>query len=152
VICNAATALVGPQQYDYGLAAVQLIKSGEQMSGLHANLNYWISVWSGFAMIVNRKTPFHRDPGAAAPCYDLLVSGGTHTDCKLEMPDLGATVSYNPGTAVAVTGKVLRHGVRSWSGGERICQAHFMKDSVHDHLGLPRPSWVNYDDYISMTE
>ena len=83
--------------------------------------------------------------------YDLLVSAGTHVDCVLDIADLGASFSYQPGTAIAVVGKVLCHGVKCWDGGERICQDHFMKDAVHDRLGLSRPSWVNYADYIRLT-
>jgi hypothetical protein len=37
-----------------------------------------------------------------------------------------------------------------WEGGKRIYQAWFMKDTVHDHLGVPRPTWVNYEDYIAL--
>ena len=150
VLCNAMTALVASQQYDSGQAAIQKIKDGKELDSLHPNLGYWHSIWSGFSLIVNRMTVFHRDPGASAPCFDLLISGGTHSDCKLELPDIGATLSYAPGTGVFVTGRVLRHGVKSWSGGERICLAHFMKDIVHDRLGQPRPEWTNIDDFLEI--
>jgi hypothetical protein len=150
VLCNAMTALVASQQYDSGQAAIQQIKDGKELDSLHPNLGYWHSIWSGFSLIVNRMTVFHRDPGASAPCFDLLISGGTHSDCKLELPDIGATLSYAPGTGVFVTGRVLRHGVKSWSGGERICLAHFMKDIVHDRLGQPRPEWTNIDDFLEI--
>jgi hypothetical protein len=83
--------------------------------------------------------------------FDSLFSAGTHTNCNLDVPDIGATFSYLPGTGVAIAGKVLRHGVKVWEGGERICQARFMKDAVHDRLGLLKPTWVNYDDYIDLT-
>jgi hypothetical protein len=150
VISNAITALVAPRQYDYGLAAIELIKNGRHLYDRHPILDSWISVWSGFAMIVNRVTAIHRDLGGAPEDYDLLFSSGTHNACNLDVPDLGATLSYRPGTAVAITGRVLQHGVKTWEGGERICQARFIKDAVHDRLGLPRPTWVNYDDYIAL--
>jgi hypothetical protein len=150
VLSNAITALVAPQQYDSGLAAIQQIKQGDELDSFHDNLNHWYSIFSGFSLIVNRKTPFHRDPGASGTCFDLLISGGTHSDCWLELPDLGTTLSYAPGTGVFVTGRVLRHGVSSWSGGERICLAHFMKDAVHDRLGQPRPGWMKLDDFLEI--
>ena len=150
IICNTLTSLVAPQLYDVGLAAIQLIKEGHSLHRTHQNVDLWTSVWSGFALIVNRKTPFHRDQGGAPPDYDLLISSGTHTSCVLEVCDLGLTANYVPGTAIAIAGKVLRHGVRTWDGGERICQAHFIKDAVHDRLGLPRPDWVLYDTYLDL--
>ena len=150
VISNAITALVAPRQYDYGLAAIELIKKGQHLYDRHPIVDSWISVWSGFAMILNRVTPIHRDLGGAPEDYDLLFSSGTHDTCNLDVPDLGATLLYRPGTAVAITGRVLQHGVKMWEGGERICQARFMKDAVHDRLGLPRPTWVNYEEYIAL--
>ena len=151
VMCNAITALIGPQQYDAGLEAICLLKSGSHLHDTHPNLDYWGSVWSGFAIIVNRSTFTHRDTGAAPADYDLLVSSGTHKQCTLDVHDLGLKLSYPPGTGVAVAGKVLRHGVKGWEGGERICQARFMKDAVHDRLGQPRPNWVCHEDYINLT-
>jgi hypothetical protein len=150
-ICNAVTALIGPQQYDTGLAAIQLIKSGVHLDGTHPNLDHWTSVWSGFSIIVNRTTAPHHDVGASPMDYDLLVSGGTHKQCVLDVRDLGSRLSYPPGTGVAILGRVLRHGVDTWDGGERVCQAHFMKDAVNDRLGQPRPEWVCHEDYINMT-
>jgi hypothetical protein len=150
IIYNAITSLVAPKLYDIGLGAVRLIKEGHSLHQTHQNVHLWTSVWSGFALIVNRKTPFHRDPGGAPPDYDLLISSGTHTSCVLEVHDLGVMANYLPSTVVAIAGKVLHHGVGSWDGGERICQAHFIKDAVHDRLGLPRPDWVLYDTYFGL--
>jgi hypothetical protein len=151
VIANAITALVAPQLYDPGLVAIQLVKDGQHLHRSHPNIHLWSSVYSGFAIIVNRLTPPHRDTSGSPMDYDLLVSGGTHKECVLDVHDLGMTLSYLPGTAIAITGKVLRHGVKTWDGGERICQARFVKDAVRDRQGLPRPDWVNYNDYICLT-
>jgi hypothetical protein len=151
IVCNTITALIAPQQYDVGLAAVQLLKDGAHLQSTHPNIDHWTSVWSGFSMIVNRKTYIHRDVGAAPMDYDLLFSSGTHKRCTLDVQDLGLKLWYPPGTGVAITGKVLRHGVEDWDGGERICQARFMKDAVHDRLEQKRPDWVCYDDYVNLS-
>ena len=150
LVVNAITALIAPQQYDAGLAAIQLLKDGMHLHNTHPNLDRWTSVWSGCAMIVNRKTWLHRDLGAAPMDYDLLFSSGTHDECMLDVHDLGLRLLYLPGTAVAIAGKVLRHGVKTWDGGERICQAWFMKDAVHDRLGQQRPDWVCHEDYLDL--
>ena len=151
VIANAITALVAPQQYDSGLVATQLIKDGQHLHRSHPNIHLWNSVYSGFALIVNRVTPPHRDTSGSTADYDLLVSGGTHKECILDVHDLGMALSYHPGTAIAILGKVLRHGVKMWDGGERICQAQFVKDAIHNRQCLPRPDWVSYNDYICLT-
>jgi len=68
----------------------------------------------------------------------------------LNVYELGLRLSYPPDTGVAVAGNILKH-VKTWDGGERICQVCFMKDAVRDRLGQPRPEWVCYEDYISLT-
>jgi hypothetical protein len=148
LLSDAVTALVAPQLYDCGKAAIKCLKEGDHLDRCLPAVNHWHSVWSGFSLIVNRKTPFHRDMGGAPSDYDLLLSGGTHTECFLEVRELGLKLKYLPGTGIAISGRVLRHGVDDWSGGERICQAKFIKDSVHDRLGQQRPSWVLHNDYF----
>ena len=78
-----------------------------------------------------------------------LVVGHTQS-VFLEVQELGLGLSYTPGTGVLIAGKVLRHGVDTWEGGERICLARFIKDSVHDRLGQPRPSWVLHENYFRL--
>ena len=149
LLSDAVTALVAPQQYDRGKAAITCLKKGDYLHQRLPIIDHWHSVWSGSALIVNRATPFHRDTGGAPSDFDLLISSGTHTECFLDVRELGLSLRYSSGTAVAIAGSVLRHGVDGWSGGERICQAKFIKDSVHDRLGQSRPSWVLHGDYFA---
>ena len=151
-ICNAITSVISPALYSAGISAVHELQHGSVLSNHHGVVNHWTSAWSGFSLIVNRTTPLHRDWGAAAPFYDLLVSAGTHTECSLHLPDIGARFRYCPGTAIAISGRVLRHEVSDWCGGERICCAHFMKDAVHERLGQPRPSWPLLADYLTLID
>jgi hypothetical protein len=151
ILSDAVTALVAPKQYDCGKAAIMSLKEGNHLDRHLPAVDHWNSVWSGFALIVNRETPFHRDMGGAPSDYDFLLSGGTHTECFLDVRELGLKLRYLPGTGIAIAGRVLRHGVGDWSGGERICQAMFIKDSVHNRLGQPRPSWVLHGDYFAQS-
>ena len=82
--------------------------------------------------------------------YDLLVSAGTHTQAKLSVPELGVHLSYRPGDVVAVCGKGFLHEVEDWSGGERVCMSHYMKDNVHEHLEVQCPNWPREGDYLSL--
>ena len=140
-LINAITSVVNPTLYSAGLHAIQAIKQDDPDIT-------WESVWSGFALIVNRETPYHRDSGGSLSMHDLLMSGGTHQDCYMEIAELGAEFSYLPGTIFALTGKALMHRVKTWAGGERICAAHFMRDAVLNRLGQARPSWPVLDHYL----
>jgi len=53
---------------------------------------------------------------------------------------------------VAVCGKVFLHEVADWSGGERVCVSHYMKDNVHECLEVCCPNWPREEDYLSWLE
>jgi hypothetical protein len=79
LLSDAVAALVSPQQYDYGKATIKCLKEDDHLHKRLPVIDHWNSTWSGFSLIVNRKTPLHCDPGGAPSDYDFLVSGGTHT-------------------------------------------------------------------------
>jgi hypothetical protein len=99
------------------------------------------------SVICDRKTLVHRDQGGWPACYDLLVAGGAYDEAWLEVPDIGAKFRYQPGTAVALCGKVLRHFVNHSIGGQRLCYAHYMRNNVHNRLSIPQTSWVSLKFY-----
>ena len=151
ILINSVTALCSRQLYQLGMESINILKN-ELNGRRHDNVAFWPSVFSGIGVIVNRVTPSHRDKGACAQAYDLLVSMGTHTSATLSLSDVQAELSYQPGTIVLVCGRVLRHAVESWEGGDRICCAHYMRDNVHNRLGLPRPDWVDIHVYRDLMD
>jgi hypothetical protein len=142
--------LICPELYSISVNAIQKLKVGKELFKWDDVVTKWPSIFSGIEVISNRITPPHRDPKAAPPTYDLLVSAGTHTEAWFDLQDVNAHLAYNPGTVIALCGKVLRHGVEKWVGGERICIAHFIRDAVHERFNLPSPGWVNSRRYVTM--
>jgi hypothetical protein len=151
-VINCISVLISPQLHDIGMSAISKVKDGQCLSNWNDNVKLWPCMFTGIEVIVNRVTSVHRDGQAAPPMYDLLVSAGTHTEAWLDLPDIRSRVLYDPCTVVALSGKVLRHGVKDWKGGERICFAHFIRDNVHNRLQLPRPDWVTIGTYVSLMD
>ena len=73
------------------------------------NIELWQSCYTAMQIIVNRTTPPHRDSGAAAEQYDLLVSAGDHKDTEMDFPELGLHLSYDLGMIVILSGRVFIH-------------------------------------------
>ncbi|KII83173.1 hypothetical protein PLICRDRAFT_119759, partial [Plicaturopsis crispa FD-325 SS-3] len=147
MLLNAVTALISPDLYDLGREAITELKTGQHLKSWSDNVALWPSVFSGIEVISNRMTPDHRDSNGSFEGYDLLLSCGTQTWSEVSLPDMKGSLTYRPGTVVGICGKVLRHGVADWGGGERICYAHFMRDAVHSRLKVERPGWVNEQIY-----
>jgi hypothetical protein len=118
------------------------------MAQQYNNVELWPSVYTGMQVIVNRVTPLHRDEGGSPQHYDVLVSTGKHMNTSLKIPELGLSFSYSAGTLVSFCGKILFHEVAGWKG-ERVCFAHFVKDTVHERLELRRPTWPKVQDYFA---
>ena len=149
-VLNCVATLICPELHSISVEAIQKLKAGEKLFSWHDVVTEWPSIFSGIEVISNRITLPHRDPKAAPTMYDFLVSAGTHSEAWLDLQDVNARLAYNPGTVVALCGKVLRHGVERWIGGERVCIAHFVRDAVHQRLKLPCPGWVDNNRYIAL--
>jgi hypothetical protein len=66
------------------------------------------------------------------------------------LEDIKGRLSYDPGTVVMVCGKVLSHSLPEWSGGERICLAHWMRTEIHYRLGVFSPEWSLQGSYTRL--
>lgn len=146
---NKLMQLIAPKLFEAGMAAIGTAK---QLHSDHPTIDLWASAFSAIGVIVNRITPPHRDAGGWKACYDLLVAAGNYQTAYLHLADLGAKIQYNPGTVVAITGKILRHAVVDWKGGERICYAHYMRNNVHQRLRVEQTGWVKeqyFTDWMS---
>lgn len=92
-------------------------------------LEFWASPFHCMQVIVNRETLNHRDTRGWAFGYDLLATFGRYTNGILDLPSIGLTCAYNPGTITGLMGKVLIHGVKPVNG-ERFCFAQFVRPGV----------------------
>jgi hypothetical protein len=143
---NAILALISPDLYWKGFEAVDQLLQGNFLPKPCQVIQHWTSAFSAWQVISNRITPAHRDMGAAPMVYDLLTCAGTYKHSLFHVHDLGARFHYTPGTVVALCGRVLRHEVKDWHGGDRICVAHYMRDSIHNRMRVSRPTWPVMDE------
>ena len=143
ILLNAIIALTHRPLYLSGYDAISQLKSPDINLNVntHAHVHSWNSVFSGISVITNRITPKHLDTGGDSTGYDLLLSCGTHRKAYLHLDDVKARLSYSPGTVDMVCGRILNHSLPDWSGGERICVAHWMRCEVHDRLEVFKAGW-----------
>lgn len=144
---NLTISLIHPDLYKMGLSMLRQLRQLETTKDL---ARAWQSVYTGIAIICNRMTPSHRDSKGRAEWYDLLLNySGTGGNPRLLLKDLGMDLEYSSGTIVAFCGSILEHEVQSWGIGDRVCYAHFMRESVRKHLDVPAAGWVNESLYLS---
>lgn len=149
-LIGATMSLIHPELYKAGRQAIltlcdspEIVKEGKEILEV---LPLWSSPFSGYSVISNRCTPLHRDNQSRKQWYDLLVTAGEYQDAQLSLPGIGTTFAYDSGTVVGLSGRVLQHGVSKHSGN-RLCLAHYMRDKVHERLGIPAPGWMKLDYY-----
>ena len=148
-LIGAFLSVIHPELYAIGRAAlIQLANDPNQVKeplDLLEVLKVWSIPFSSISVISNRQSPFHRD-NARKPWYDVLATFGNHKNGVMELPGLGMRLLYNPGTMVGISGKIVRHGVAACEG-DRVCVAYYMKDRIHERLGLPAPQWMKLQYY-----
>ena len=157
-----SSALIGsilgithPELYQQGIEALTLLSSDgakfvDDQDQLMRALKVWTSPFTALSVITNRSTPAHRDTKGRNEWLDFVVALGEDDSVGvMTFPGLGLSVGYNPGTVIALAGKVIRHAA-DFEGGERACIAYYMRNKVQERLGIPAGTWMNcsmYDDY-----
>ncbi|KAG1717283.1 hypothetical protein EDB19DRAFT_1651486, partial [Suillus lakei] len=148
---NAITAAVAPGLFEAGSAAILgALREVSSKSKKSPAVSQWPSIFSGLEIIANRVTPSHRDGGGAPPLHDLLVSLGIGHTATIKLADVQAELDYFPGTMLYISGIILEHSVGPWVDGERFVVAHFMKDKVHDRVGVKRPNFPMQSFFLEM--
>ena len=144
-ILSAILAVIHPQLYDAGWSTTKRLRDTPEIDAQDL-LNRWASVFSGVSVIPNRDTPPHRDGNSRFHWYDMLATLGSYRDCNFEMPGLGISLKYGPGTVVGILGNVIEHGVPSFEG-DRVCYAYFMRNNVHEWARVPASEWMKTNYY-----
>lgn len=145
VISNAILAVIHPCLHSAGQKTLKQLQLCPDVKRQDV-LSQWNSVFSGVSVIYNGTVPAHRDSQSRHHWYDLLVTLGRYRNCKLELPGVGITMDYGPGTVVGISGMMLEHQVRHFEG-ERVSYAHFMRDRVHEWAQVDAGGWMNTNYY-----
>jgi Oxygenase domain of the 2OGFeDO superfamily len=137
---GALYGILHPVMFKQALAVMTDMLCGEMVLGdpeaTKKILQEWASPFNVISLIVNRSTPLHRDGKGPDVGMDMLVTGGMYTDGIFETPSLGLTWMYNPGTVVAILGKVVPHGVKAVNG-ERFCMATYWRQGLFENHPIP---------------
>ena len=138
-IVSGALSIMHPQLYEDGMRAMSVMQdwSSRYDSRMNEALALWPTRFTNVSLIANRSTPLHHDPQSHASWFDVLVSVGEYTQCVLAIPTLGIELVYKPGTMVAFSGRLLRHGVNAVEGNW-YCLSYYMRDNIHHWAKVPK--------------
>jgi hypothetical protein len=64
----------------------------------------------------------------------------------LELPSLGISLEYGPGTVAGISGYALEHAVPGFKG-DRVCYTYFMRNNVHEWVKVPGSDWMHTKYY-----
>jgi len=92
----------------------------------------------------------HLGPGGCPNHYDLLVMLGDHTKADLVFQNWGFIFLIGMEMLWQCVERCFCIEVADWSGGERVCVSHYMKDNVMKHLEVCHPNWTREEDYLSL--
>ncbi|KDR66959.1 hypothetical protein GALMADRAFT_80357, partial [Galerina marginata CBS 339.88] len=141
-------SIVQPDLYEAGRNAFLYLNDNPDEVDLPERLREVLQIWTapfhGVSVISNRITPVHRDSNSGVEWMDILVALGTYQRGTLELGGLGVSFQYDPGTVVAIAGRVIAHAAKC--NGDRACIAYYMREKVHRRLGLVHPRWFKLPD------
>lgn len=143
---NLTLSLIHPELFECGLLMLQKLRQLESTKDI---ARVWQSVYTGVQIICNRMTPRHRDSKGRPEWFDTLLNySGSDTRPRFLLHDIGMDLEYSSGTVIGFCGSILAHEVGSWGVGDRVCYAHFMRESVRRRLDVAPAGWVNRAMYL----
>jgi|ERR1700679_347910 hypothetical protein len=149
IFLNMTLSLIHPELFESGLLMLQKLRKLDDTKDI---ARLWQSVYTGINVIGNRVTRSHRDSKGRPEWYDLLANYADEKDNgstpRLLIKDVGLDLKYSSGTVVGLCGSILEHEVRHWGAGDRVCLAHFMRESVRKKLDVPPAGWVTQTMYL----
>jgi hypothetical protein len=93
-------------------------------------------VYEGHQILLNIRSGEHVDRHDPKRSFAGLTAFGGHKGGYLVFPELGIRVRLEPRDGVFLRGRMLRHFVQDWEGGQRICIAHFTHSTVWRMEGM----------------
>lgn len=149
IFLNFTLSLIHPKLFETGQLMLEKLRNLESTKEICQS---WWSVYTGIAIICNRMTPSHRDRKGRPEWFDTLLSYSDNSARpRLLITDLGLDLKYSSGTVVGFCGTIFKHEVRNWGSGERVCFAHFMRESVRKRLDVEPAGWVKSSMYYPRT-
>lgn len=106
----------------------------------------WSSPFSALSVISNRESVAHRDTKSMRSMYDLLVTCGPYHNAYFNFHDLNIVALYQPGSVVALTGRLLRHSV-GLAKESRLCYAYYFREAVFYRNGAMDPGLMTQAMY-----
>lgn len=87
-------------------------------------------VYEGREILFNIQKEVHIDRQDPPLSWVADLALGRHTGGHLVLPQLGLHIRLEPGDMIMLRGRIIRHGVEDWEGGQRISMPHFTHSST----------------------
>jgi hypothetical protein len=107
-------------------------------------LPIWPLVYSVTSIMVNWASPIYLDIQGRPQWLDLLVSIGDYEELDMVLPTLSLRLRYNPGSVLAMSGQLIKHGVGT-VGGNRGIVSFYMRDNIHELMNVVRCNYMHVD-------
>jgi hypothetical protein len=87
-------------------------------------------VYDGREVLWNVRSGEHTDRQDPPFGWAILCAFGDYKGGYVYLRNLGLRIRLEPGDIVFIRGRVLRHKIEEWSGGQRISIPHFTHTSI----------------------
>ncbi|KIN95954.1 hypothetical protein M404DRAFT_164623 [Pisolithus tinctorius Marx 270] len=131
--CQWLDSMAGPHAVLLGALCIMHLKMylhrlmavAQQDEDMQAILPIWNSIYSSMSLMVNQKSPPHKDTNGQKVWLDTLLTVRCYTPLDFVIPCQGCRQEVSPGTVIAMSGVALVHQVNG-TDGNQACLAYYM--------------------------
>lgn len=118
ILASVVLFILHPSLYIYGRDVLFGLSAYYGSTDDRLFTTIWGSPFTILAAIFNRETPMHTDPGSPHGWLDVIFTLGPYRSTIMKCDSLGVYFDYPPGTVVAMSCNIIRHGVAATSETE----------------------------------
>lgn len=140
---DRAISFMDPQHYRNAAKLKKKVEERFPFARMFADLDP--CVYEGLEILLNVHTGLHTDRFDPFRGWALVYCAGNHTGGYLNLPHLGLRLRMLPGDMTMIRGRVLKHCVEDWSGGQRISIPHYTHSSTWRMMEMDQYVGGEYD-------
>lgn len=145
-IAGTILSVIHSDQYDVGMEILDHIRKHPEAVTSEPFYEEVLAGWGcpfSEMVISNHKVHLYRSETGRKDWLDMNLSLGSYAGGLVVMPDIDVQFEYEKGTAIAISTRILRHGILPVESGNRMSFKFALRSNLARWVGTKDLGWFS---------